>query len=78
MKGANQVQNSFRLNSLVGIEASVIVLGGVTVGRGAIVAAGAIVTQDVGPYCIVGLLCHIRGCPDLPLTRATPVSAYVF
>jgi|NGEPerStandDraft_6_1074524.scaffolds.fasta_scaffold07694_1 hypothetical protein len=25
-----------------------------------------------------GLSCSIRGCPDPPLTRATPVSAYVF
>jgi acetyltransferase-like isoleucine patch superfamily enzyme len=31
----------------------VIVLSGVTVGRGSIVAAGSIVTKDVPPYCII-------------------------
>lgn len=30
------------------------VLSGVTIGRGAIVAAGAVVTKDVAPYSIVG------------------------
>lgn len=29
-------------------------IGGVTIGRGAIVAAGAVVTKDVPPYAIVG------------------------
>lgn len=31
-----------------------VILGGVTIGRGAIVAAGSIVTKDVAPYSIVG------------------------
>lgn len=38
----------------VWIGAKVTVLGGVTIGRGAIVAAGAVVTRDVEPYSIVG------------------------
>lgn len=38
----------------VWIGANVTVLGGVTVGRGAIIAAGAVVTKDVEPYSIVG------------------------
>lgn len=36
------------------IGGSSIILGGVTVGKGAIVAAGAVVTRDVSPYSIVG------------------------
>ena len=31
-----------------------VILSGVTVGRGAVVAAGAVVTKDVEPYAIVG------------------------
>ena len=31
-----------------------VILGGVTIGRGAIVAAGSVVTRDVAPYSIVG------------------------
>lgn len=36
------------------IASNAIILKGVTIGRGAIVAAGAIVTKDVPPYAIVG------------------------
>jgi acetyltransferase-like isoleucine patch superfamily enzyme len=38
----------------VWIGARVILLKGVRVGRGAIIAAGAVVTRDVAPYTIVG------------------------
>lgn len=31
-----------------------LILGGVTIGNGAVVAAGAVVTKDVPPYAIVG------------------------
>nr|WP_302694185.1 CatB-related O-acetyltransferase [uncultured Prevotella sp.] len=37
----------------VWIGSSVIILGGVTIGHGAIIAAGAIVNKDVPPYAIV-------------------------
>lgn len=36
----------------VWLAASAIVLGGVTVGKGAVVGAGAVVTHDLPPYCI--------------------------
>jgi acetyltransferase-like isoleucine patch superfamily enzyme len=34
--------------------ANSIILPGTTVGRGAVVAAGAVVTADVAPYSVVG------------------------
>jgi acetyltransferase-like isoleucine patch superfamily enzyme len=43
-----------KVGSDVWIGARAIVLDGVTVGDGAIIAAGAIVTKDVAPYAIVG------------------------
>lgn len=47
----------------VWIGARAIVLPGVTVGNGAVVAAGAVVTDDVAPYTIVG------GVPAEPVRR---------
>jgi acetyltransferase-like isoleucine patch superfamily enzyme len=38
----------------VWIACGAIIIAGVTIGRGAIVAAGAVVTKDVAPYEIVG------------------------
>ena len=38
----------------VWIGARAIILTGVTIGRGAVIAAGAVVTKDVPPYAIVG------------------------
>lgn len=38
----------------VWIASHVLVVGGITIGDGAIVAAGAVVTKDVPPYAIVG------------------------
>jgi acetyltransferase-like isoleucine patch superfamily enzyme len=38
----------------VWLGANVIVTGGVRIGQGAVVAAGAVVTDDVEPYSIVG------------------------
>lgn len=36
------------------IGAGVVVLQGVRIGRGAVVAAGSVVTSDIPPYCIAG------------------------
>lgn len=36
------------------VGANAVVLPGVRIGRGAVVAAGAVVTKDVAPYTIVG------------------------
>ena len=36
------------------IGANVTILGGVTIGKGSVVAAGAVVTKDVPPYTLVG------------------------
>jgi galactoside O-acetyltransferase len=33
---------------------NVVILRGVTIGEGAVVAAGSVVTKDVAPYCVVG------------------------
>jgi maltose O-acetyltransferase len=57
----------FGSRSWVGLGA--IVLPGVHVGEGAVVAAGAVVTRDVEPYVVVG------GTPARPMgTRRSPMS----
>jgi acetyltransferase-like isoleucine patch superfamily enzyme len=38
----------------VWVAAHAVVLDGVRIGRGSVVAAGAVVTEDVPPYTIVG------------------------
>jgi acetyltransferase-like isoleucine patch superfamily enzyme len=42
------------IGSNVWIGANAVILGGVTIGDGSVVAAGAVVTKDVEPYSIVG------------------------
>lgn len=42
------------ISDYVFVGARAIILPGVTVGRGAVIAAGAVVTHDVAPYAIVG------------------------
>lgn len=43
-----------RIEDDVWIGACAIILPGITIGRGAIIAAGAVVTKDVPPYAICG------------------------
>jgi acetyltransferase-like isoleucine patch superfamily enzyme len=42
------------VNDWAWIATNAIVLAGVTIGEGAVIAAGAVVTKDVSPYSIVG------------------------
>lgn len=50
----NESTSRITIGNDVWIGASVTILGGVKIGDGAIVAAGAVVTKDVEPYTIVG------------------------
>lgn len=49
-----EMQNKIQIGNDVWIGARVTLLGGVKIGDGAIVAAGAVVTKNVEPYTIVG------------------------
>lgn len=49
-----------------------VIMPGVTLGEGAVVAAGAVVTQDVAPYTIVG------GVPARPIGTRTTDLRYRF
>jgi len=42
------------INDYVWINFNAVILKGVTIGRGAIIAAGAVVTKDVPPFTVVG------------------------
>lgn len=53
------------------IGANVTIIGGVTVGRGAIIAAGALVTKDIPPYTIVG------GVPAKVLKQRIPANSVI-
>lgn len=53
------------LEEYVSVGSRATILPGVTVGKGAVVAAGAVVTKNVSPYTIVG------GVPAKPLKKRT-------
>ncbi|MBA3723800.1 MAG: acyltransferase [Candidatus Levybacteria bacterium] len=48
------VEKAITIKDNVWIASDVIIIPGVTVGEGAVLAAGAVVTKDVTPYTIVG------------------------
>lgn len=47
-------QGTIIIEDDVWIGASAIILTGITIGKGSIIAAGSVVTKDVKPYSIVG------------------------
>ena len=49
---ATQTQGEININDDVWIGAHSVVLPGVTIGRGAVIGAGSVVTHDVAPYTI--------------------------
>lgn len=49
-----EVAGRVRIEDYAVIGSRAMILPGVTVGRGAVVAAGAVVTKDVAPYTLVG------------------------
>lgn len=55
-KSISHIANTRKINigHDVWIGANVILLPGVTIGHGAVIAAGAVVSKDVAPYAIVG------------------------
>nr|WP_240543233.1 CatB-related O-acetyltransferase [Bradyrhizobium canariense] len=64
---ARDTENWISIGDDVWIGFGAVVLSGIQIGRGAIVAAGAVVTRDVAPYEIVG------GNPARPIgTRFSP------
>ena len=50
----SQKQFTVKLGNDVWIGCNCVIMSGVTIGNGAIIAAGSIVTKDVAPYSIVG------------------------
>lgn len=52
--GCSPTKGDVVIGSDCWICANVMILSGVTIGHGAVVAAGAVVTRDVEPYAIVG------------------------
>lgn len=53
-KGRGATTNPITIHDKAWIGAGAIILGGVTIGEGAVVAAGAVVTKDVKAYTLVG------------------------
>jgi acetyltransferase-like isoleucine patch superfamily enzyme len=54
MTSVDHVMTPVKIGNDVWIGAHVVVTGGVEIGSGAVIAAGAVVTRDVPPYAIAG------------------------
>jgi len=54
MTSLDQIMAPVKIGDDVWIGAHAVVTGGVEIGSGAVIAAGAVVTRDVPPYAIVG------------------------
>ena len=52
--GAGHVKKRVVIGNDVWIGANCVIVAGVTIGEGAVVAAGSVVTKDVAPFTIVG------------------------
>lgn len=52
--GFPSTNGNIEIGNDVWIASSVIILSGISIGHGAVVAAGSVVTKDVSPYAIVG------------------------
>jgi acetyltransferase-like isoleucine patch superfamily enzyme len=65
------VERPVRIEDYVWIGTRAMIMPGVTLGRGCVVAAGAVVTRDVAPLAIVG------GVPARPIRRREIDPAYV-
>lgn len=53
-KARPSIENPILVDDHVWIGAGAMIMGGVTIGRGSVVAAGAVVTKDVPPMTVVG------------------------
>lgn len=54
MTSVDHIMAPVRIGNDVWIGANAVVTGGIEIGDGAVIAAGAVVTRDVPPYAIVG------------------------
>jgi acetyltransferase-like isoleucine patch superfamily enzyme len=52
--GAGHTKEAIAIENDVWIGGNCVILAGVTIGEGSVVAAGSVVTKDIPPYCYAG------------------------